>query len=430
MTTSTAATSTILIGISGILSDATSLLQIAYSQLEEEQSLFGWHRLHLYPVGHTHVSDQNNNEGLAYDNDAIGRFGGNAGDGGIGGAKSFSEDDAIVENYGTGPAIFGKIGGVTSSPSFLTISTQPTATEASETTLRLSQTIADQCQKHAFGGGLRPLGASLLLAGVDRHACCRGIYHSSETSNDGHYQNSEQDRKGNMAKKQWQQQGARISMCETDPSGSWRSQVRTVKSRNIFRSDCTVKVEKNGNVDWNGDVGVKTKTRSTEETMEHFSISPPQIMVSGGPTKSQSKLKSSMESQLRQLYQQSFNGLDLDTTKKRNGADKVDGVGKKNAIANDEKNGLFNAMEEENYETLFLRKVLRTIVSTLVEEWKSRKYQSWFHFSASSYDPTNAGQQSQLPVPLPQMEVVFVSAKRGTFRLTQQDIAALMSDGS
>lgn len=32
---------------------------------------------------------------------------------------------------------------------------------------RVARTIADQCQRHAFGGGLRPFGATLLICGVN-----------------------------------------------------------------------------------------------------------------------------------------------------------------------------------------------------------------------------------------------------------------------
>jgi len=131
-------TSTILIGLSGLLSDATSLLQVAYSQLEEEQRMFGWHRLGLSPVGRAALSLE---------------------------------------------------------PSLR--KSQPIVAQPSETALRLSRAVADECQKHAFGGGLRPFGASLLFAGVDD--VCRNL-------------------------------GARVAISETHPNGGCQSNVFSVTS--------------------------------------------------------------------------------------------------------------------------------------------------------------------------------------------------------
>jgi hypothetical protein len=112
--------STILVGLSGLLSDATTLLQIIYSHLEQEQRLMGWHRLGLSPVGVSTVDES---------------------------------------SHGSATHVFRR---------------QSIFTQPSETVLRLSRAIADECQNHAFGGGLRPLGASLLLAGVD---CCPDVIH-------------------------------------------------------------------------------------------------------------------------------------------------------------------------------------------------------------------------------------------------------------
>ena len=102
----TAHTSTILIGLSGLLSDATSLLEIVYSHLEKEQRKFGWHRLGLSPVGVREIVDQ----------------------------TTGSSD--------------------TSQPSFQSKKSQSISTQPSETVLRLSRAIADECQTHAFGGGV------------------------------------------------------------------------------------------------------------------------------------------------------------------------------------------------------------------------------------------------------------------------------------
>eukprot|EP00804_Cyclotella_cryptica_P007812 CCRYP_001396-RA/>CCRYP_001396-RA protein AED:0.11 eAED:0.02 QI:0/-1/0/1/-1/1/1/0/329 len=132
----TIATSTILIGLSGHLSDATSLLQTIYSKLEEEQSIFGWHRLGVSPIGQgINASDNRSSQ--------------------------------------------------------LLLQSQSSSAQPTETVFRLACAAADQCQKHAFGGGLRPLGASLLLSAVDtqyHHEICNGYQHYG-----------------------------RIAMCETDP---------------------------------------------------------------------------------------------------------------------------------------------------------------------------------------------------------------------
>lgn len=294
---STIKTSTLLIGLSGLLSDATSILQIVYSQLEEEQRIFGWNRLGLSPVGRIAVAS----------------------------------DDSTIQSSLT-------------KAQYQSISTEP-----SETTMRLSRATADQCQKHAFGGGLRPLGASLMIAGVDNQS-----YHTT---------NSEC------------QQGARVAMCETDPSGSWRSQVSTVK--------CRWPSSRSG--------GITGQTTNA-------SISPPLVMVSGGHTASQSKLKALMESRLRELYQQSFPGLCLS----------------KAATCNDSGSDLANKVIDGH---LFTKRVLQTVIASLVDEWKGR----------SDGGLTKAEQQQEQVLQMPRMEVVFVSSKRGTFRLSDDDIAALLT---
>lgn len=310
--------STILIGLSGLLSDATSLLQIVYSQLEEEQRMFGWNRLGLSPVGISSVDD-------------------------------------------------GHSGSVThSSLPSLGKQSQSAATQPSEAVLRLSRAIADECQKHAFGGGLRPLGASLLLAGVDTH------HNVIE--------------KGNKAE-------TCVAMCETHPNGGWRSHVSTEKS--------------------NG-------SNSGDHATTEVSINSPQIMVTGGPAKSQHRLKSLIDSRLRQLYLNSVSG---------------DNTPESGSVTSGNNNYVDEA-KRKDFETLFLHQVLQTALSSLVEEWKNRgdplsSYSSTMAADAcGSTSPSDAkcekdhpGQQQS---ELPQMEVVIASSKRGTFRLTETDIARLM----
>lgn len=278
-TTATTAESTILIGLSGILADATSLLQIAYSILEEEQISFGWHRLGLSPVGTVAVVDTTNN------NDADKR------------------KAAFINNVPPQQQ-----------------QQQHTAAQPSETAVRLARAVGDKCQKHAFGGGLRPLGASLLVAGVD----------SQESS-------------------------IKLAMCETEPSGA---------------------------VSVNNPYWLTTSRGDDDDGMKK----PPQVMVSGGSVQSQSKLKQTMTLRMRRhiLYREI--GTDL--------------TGKEKAFS----------------EEAFLRRALQTVVTTLVEEWKDRG-----SFAKNSHD-----KEKQQPIQLPQMEIVFTTPKRGTFRLSEDDIKALM----
>ena len=280
----TAHTSTILIGLTGLLSDATSLLDIVYSRLEQEQLKFGWHRLGLSPVGVREIVDQTTGSSITHD---------------------------------------------TSQPSSLSKQSQSISTQPSETVLRLSRAIADECQKHALGGGVRPFGASLLLAGVDSN------FGNTKTSNTEDYT----------------RRSTRVAMSETHPNGGWRSRVS-----------------------------------STDESKDS-SVIHPQIMVSGGPIKSQHRLKSLLNSRLRGIYQQPF------------------------GIINPSQN------KEDIGEALFLRRALQAVISSLVEEWKSRG-----DASPSSLESSSTQQQ---PV-LPHMEVVVSSTERGTFRLTETDIARVL----
>ncbi|KAL9184985.1 hypothetical protein ACHAXT_002762 [Thalassiosira profunda] len=252
--------SSILIGLSGILSDATSLLQIVHSQLDEEQRAFGWHRLGARPVG-VHAFDV---EG-----------------GGASAGRKIPQSGAQSQSMASPP---------------------------SETALRLSRAIADECQKHAFGGGLRPFGASLLLAGVDPRGECPG----------------------------------RVAMSETHPNGGLTSQISALEDG---------------------------------ETKRH------RVVVSGGSVKAQSHIKTLVDARLSELY-----------------AD--------------------NAATET--ETAFLSQVLRAVISSLVEEWKGRGNP----ITSSSTEVEKSNERKQT---LPQMEVVIVSSKRGTFRLADRDVARLMS---
>mmetsp|Transcript_2542 Transcript_2542/g.5423 ORF Transcript_2542/g.5423 Transcript_2542/m.5423 type:complete len:470 (-) Transcript_2542:45-1454(-) len=304
-----ATTSTILVGLSGLLSDATSLLRIVYSQLEEEQRMFGWHRLGLSPVGIRAVDD----------------------------SDSGSATNSLQPS---------------SSKQSQSIATQP-----SETVLRLSRAIADKCQTHAFGGGLRPLGASLLLAGVD-------ICHDTIE-------------KGGNAR---QKHGARMAMCETHPNGGRRSHVSTEKSSN--------------------------ESKLGDQEFADVSINSPQIMVTGGPAKSQSRLKSLIDSRLRQLYQRV-------------------GSYPKNSSSGTDNNNIVEA-KEKDYETLFLRQVLQTTLSSLVEEWRERGDPLMSSSTASSAVNHGQGHLGQQQPTLPQMEVVIALPTRGTFRLTETDVARLM----
>ena len=300
-TTTTESTS-ILIGLSGILADATALLQIAYSVLEEEQISFGWHRLGLSPVGTTTV---------AVDSNCI--------------------DDYYDVN----------VNAVTKSHVHPRRQQQQQQTAAaaqpSETTVRLARAIGDKCQKHAFGGGLRPLGASLMIAGIEQ-----------------------QQQKGGSGS------SIKLAMCETEPSGA-------VSVINPFWVTPTT----------------STTSSSAEGAENKLVINSPRVMVSGGATKSQSKLKQTMTLRTRDLYD--------------------------DIIVNSEKD---EARGRVIYsEEIFLRRALQTVIEALVEEWKGRG-------SIPSLSGDNSKREQ--PMVLPQMEVVFTTPKRGTFRLSENDIRVLM----
>jgi hypothetical protein len=207
--------STILVGLSGLISDATSLLQIIYSQLEQEQRSMSWHRLGLSPIGVNKIADES---------------------GGHGSMSTQSSQLSRRRNI-----------------MYQSIFAQP-----SETVLRLSRAIADECQKHAFGGGLRPFGASLLIAGVDSYPAISN--------------------KGNTA--QSSILGARVSMCETFPNGGWRNSVSS-------------NVQNNNN---------KSNDRTSSSTRTSF-----QIMISGGSLQSQRSLKIMLTSR---LHKSNYDGND------------------------------------------------------------------------------------------------------------------------
>lgn len=268
-TTTATAESTILIGLSGILADATSLLQIANSILEEEQMSFGWHRLGLSPVG-TVTMD----------------------------ATKTSDKRGVFLKNDAHP--------------------QQTAAQPSETAVRLARAVGDKCQKHAFGGGLRPLGASLLVAGVDG-----------------------------------QESSIKLVICETEPSGA-------VSVSNPYWSTLPAR----------------------DDGKDDIVMPPTQVMVSGGSIQSQLKLKQMMASRTRQIYQQV--GSDLEH-------------------------------RDRTYsEEAFLRRALQTVIATLVEEWKGRG------------SVANGRDKIQQSTPLPPMEIVFTTPRRGTFRLSEDDVSALM----
>ena len=277
--------STMLVGLSGLLSDATTLLQIIYSHLEQEQRMMGWHRLGLSPVGVSAINE-----------------------GSRGGATNFFPRQSIF--------------------------TQP-----SETVLRLSRALAAECQKHAFGGGLRPFGASLLLAGVDS---CPYVLNKN---NNTHL---------------WR--GARVAMCETHPNGGWRNSITTVRDEySIGHGETTV-----------------------------AGATSPQIMISGGCIQSQRKLKKLIWNRLHNMP-----------------------LGVSNHQIN-----ISLGISKNCVETLYLRKVLETVTSSLVEEWQNRG-----DIHIKSLVNAKSGQHYSN---LPQMEVVIASSSRGTHRLMENDVARIL----
>lgn len=277
-------TSTILVGLSGLLSDATALLHTIYSHLEEEQRKLGWHRLGSSPVG-----------------------------------------ILTVDENSSSPA----------SQLSMSKTCQPIFTQPSETVIRLSRTISDKCQKHAFGGGLRPLGASLLLAGVDTFP------NRLQGSNDNRMSH-----------------GQRVAMCETHPNGGWRKSVYSAR--------------------------------------HDMSNASPGVMVTGGSINSQNRLKRLIRNRL------------------------VEGLRGFDAHPNDNATHIY---KPDQGDALYLRQVLRTVISSLVDEWKNRGDRS---ISSATHD---ASGQPAVSTPLPQMEVVISSSQRGTIRLTDNDITRLMKIG-
>jgi len=275
--------------------------------------MFGWHRLGLSPVGISAVVDD---------------------DSSVSGSTATTTRDLKP---------------------LLRKQSQSIVAQPSETALRLSRAIADKCQTHAFGGGLRPFGASLLLAGGDN---------------------------------------AQVAMCETHPNGGWRSSVSTVK-----RYDSKIEDHKNCH----------------------------QIMVSGGPVQSQHKLKSLIQSKLRHVRQKSIGVV----SKAGTNASDSDDVGTR------ERNGSVQAHGKDN-ESIFLRQVLHSVVSALVEEWENRGDPRWSSSGPPSSTSTGdaskralsksrqKNQEHQQLSPLPLMEVVIASPGRGTMRLTQSDVARLV----
>jgi hypothetical protein len=69
-------------------------------------------------------------------------------------------------------------------------------------------------------------------------------------------------------------------------------------------------------------------------------------------------------------------------------------------------------------ETLYLRKILRTVTSSLVEEWQNRG-----EHRIKSLGNAKSGQHY---LTLPQMEVVIASSNRGTHRLTEYEVARIL----
>jgi hypothetical protein len=75
-----------------------------------------------------------------------------------------------------------------------------------------------------------------------------------------------------------------------------------------------------------------------------------------------------------------------------------------------------------NDEALLLREVLKTVTSSLVEEWQNR---GDHHLSSRTKSLVNA-ESVQHQSTLPQMEVVIASSNRGTHRLTEYEVARIL----
>ena len=100
----------IVVGLSGVLADATSLLRVARDSLTANRRAYGLCKLHAVLPTHN--------------------------DGGLDVATSAAQSEPTV------------------------------------VTRRVARAVADECQKHSFGGGIRPYGASILICGVDESGAC------------------------------------------------------------------------------------------------------------------------------------------------------------------------------------------------------------------------------------------------------------------
>ena len=106
---STASSSSIVIGLSGVLADATSLLREARNHLTAYRRTYGLCKLHA---------------ALPTPNDGI------------------------------------------------DLATSPAQAAPTVVARRVARAIADECQTHSFGGGIRPYGASILVCGIDESGSC------------------------------------------------------------------------------------------------------------------------------------------------------------------------------------------------------------------------------------------------------------------
>lgn len=112
---STASVPSIVVGLSGILADATSLLRTARDDLTAYRRTYGLSKLHAVLPTHTSAC------------------------GGTGG-----------------------------------VDVATSATQAAPTVVarRVARAVGDKCQTHSFGGGIRPYGASIVICGVDESGAC------------------------------------------------------------------------------------------------------------------------------------------------------------------------------------------------------------------------------------------------------------------
>ena len=133
--TSSSTTSNILIGINGLLPDCISLLQHARNELHSYHKTYGIHRLHYTSTP----------------------------------TKILTNSPIMTSSSSSSSSVAASL-----------------FTSSSSCALRFATSIADKCQRHSFGGGLRPFGSQIVVCAVDDDYNLN-VYVTSPSGNIDHY---------------------------------------------------------------------------------------------------------------------------------------------------------------------------------------------------------------------------------------------------